>query len=60
MKKGKSVCKEKYDGLLSISEHIFSEVDPYHGLPSGNCIKCGKSYFIYRQELRKEYLEAKL
>ncbi len=48
LKKLKSECKENWEILPITSEHLWQ--GDHHGLPSGKCKKCGKSYFDYCKE----------
>ena len=38
-------CTEYFDKLPTTSEHLFQ--GDIHGIPSGNCLKCGESIQSY-------------
>lgn len=42
-------CKENFEKLPLNSEHVFQT--EIHGIPYGNCLKCGLSYGVYEEKI---------
>ena len=43
------ICKENWNSIPFTSEHFWKA--DHHNLPSGNCLKCGKPFEEWRNEL---------
>jgi hypothetical protein len=47
-------CKEQWKTIPYSSEHLWQ--GDIHGIPSGNCTKCGMAYWDYDQRFNKKVM----